>query len=194
MRVRQLVRLGALCAAALMLCSCDFLGFDGDIEPDGLKGSIVHVDRNNRFFVLFDGVDEWELPLEFEGVPAQWIQLAGVEGFEPLNAEDKGHPYGKKAKEAVKKYLELHGETVYIEWPDGEPFSAGDIEGKKVYWAIAYLDYDVSLNEEILRNGLGRPDEPSTPDYLRWEFEQAADEARENKVGYYNKNTWQSFN
>lgn len=194
MRVRQLVRLGALCAAALMLCSCDFLGFDGDIEPDGWEGTIVKVDQNNRVLVLFDDTDEWDFPYEFE-TPAQWIQLVGVAGLEPPNADGEGgDDYGEEAKTAVAS--RFGGRTVYVELPEGKLISAGAVGNGTAYLALVYPDYDsyadkVSLNEIILRSGWGLYDELYVPDSLQWDFEQAAEEAEYNHNGIYDKNTWQ---
>lgn len=180
------MRLGALCAAALMLCSCDFLGFDGDIEPDGWEAKIYRVERNNRIAVRFnpDDVDAWDFPAEFERY--QWIDLVGVEPLLPSDADGEGdHLYGDEAKQAVERYI---GRTVYIELIEslgGDPLSAG-IEGSEaVYWAVAYLDYDVSLNEIILRNGWGKYDETNVPDSLQWEFEQAAEDAKREHNGYW---------
>lgn len=188
MRVRQLVRLGALCAAALMLCSCDFLGFDGDIEPDGWEAKIRKVERNNRIAVQFnpDDVDDWDFPEKFRGY--QWIELVGVEPLIPSDADgEKGHLYGDEAKQAVERYRER---TVYIELPDEGLVSAGFEGNEEVYWALVYPDYDshadkVSLNEIILRNGWGLYDELYVPDLLQWDFEQAAEDAKIDNNGYW---------
>lgn len=183
MRMRQLMRLGALCAAALMLCSCDFLGFDGDIEPDGWECSLKTVTSNNLMQILFWETDDYFLP---EGCEArQEIRLAGVKELEPPLYPDDSDAWN--AKEYVETFK---SQTLYFEPPEnGEGYK--DPSG--AVYALLYPDYDsyadkVSLNELILRNGWGEYEESPL---LSWSendrFEDAESEAREAGRGIWSR-------
>lgn len=171
----------ALCACVLSACSG---AFDVPVTPDGYEAVITDVSCNNAVTIVFEDTESYELPIGCN--PVQRVMLAGVSELSlPLPSYGyDGMPYAEEAFEWVR--AQFLGKRVYFEAAEEYIINTG----YNAVPALLYLPYDsyadkISVNELILENGCGTYTSYAVPEALRWDFEQAAREAREEKRGMY---------
>lgn len=171
----------ALCACVLSACSG---AFDVPVTPDGYEAVITDVSCNNAVTIVFEDTESYELPIGCN--PVQRVMLAGVSELSlPLPSYGyDGMPYAEEALEWVR--AQFLGKRVYFEAAEEYIINTG----YNAVPALLYLPYNsyadkISVNELILENGGGTYTSYAVPEALRWDFEQAAREAREEKRGMY---------